>query len=160
MSRLRTSATIAALCLCLAGSAARASPAAAGAGAHVGPNQFFFGVINGHLGNAPIFMRCVGPIRPGETGHPMPNQYMEVHPEAGPLPGGYTGSAADHIFAYFVLPTPIPQGVNLTNYEVKIAIPTKFTLPCSGRGTVNFSPQPTSSTARSELMSVTFIGQP
>jgi hypothetical protein len=160
MSRLRRSAMFAAVCLCLTGLAALASPAIASADNSIGPNQFFFGMINGHVADAPIFMRCVGPIHPGETGHPMPNQSMVVHPEAGPLPGGYTGSAANRIFAYIVLPTPIPQGVNLTHYGVKVGIPTTFTLPCSGRGTVNFSPRPTSPTAQSELLSVTFIGQP
>jgi hypothetical protein len=160
MSRLRTSAILAALCLCFAGPAALASPAIAGADTRIGPNQSFFGLVNGHVANATIFMRCFGPIHPGDTGHPSPNQFVEVHPEAGPLPGGFTGSAADHIFAYFVLPTPIPQGVNLKHYGVKVGIPTGFALPCSGQGEMNFAPLPTSPTARSEIISVRFVGQP
>lgn len=160
MSRLRTSAMLAALCFCLAGPAALASPAYAGAASRIGPNQPFFGLVNGHVANATIFMRCFGPVRPGETGHPSPNQFVEVNPEAGPLPGGFTGSAANHIFAYFVAPTPIPQGVNLTHYGVKVGIPTRFRLPCSGPGAMSFAPLPTSPSARSETISLTFVGQP
>lgn len=158
MSRLRTSTAVAALCLGLALPLALTSNA--DAGTQIGPNQVFVGNVNGRRGHAPVFMACYGPIRPGQTGHPLPNQYVEVRQAPSPVPSGFTGSSANHIFAYFVVPTPIPQGVNLTAYDVRVAIPTRFVLPCAGQGTVNFAPMPTSPTARSAYVSVSFVGQP
>jgi hypothetical protein len=158
MSRLRISTAIAALCLGLAIPIALTTPAVAGP--RIGPNQSFVGIVNGHQANAPVFMACFGPIRPGQTGHPFPNQYVEVRQAPTPVPSGFTGSNANHIFAYFVVPTPVPEGVNLTRYGMKVLIPTTFVLPCAGGGTVNFAPLPTSPTARSASVSVSFIGQP
>jgi hypothetical protein len=40
----------------------------------IGPNQYFSGVVNGHTGHATINMACFGPIRPGQTGHPLAGQ--------------------------------------------------------------------------------------
>ena len=55
----------------------------AGAAVKVGPNQYFTGVINGRNGNTatpiPIRMACFGPVKPGETGHPMSGQTLAVH---------------------------------------------------------------------------------
>jgi hypothetical protein len=159
MTRHRLPVTIAAVSLTLAAPAALAGPAVA-AGPKVGPNQSFTGLVNGRPANADVMMACFGPVRPGQTGHPLPHQYLEVILTPGPLPGGFTGSKADHIFAQFVVPTPIPEGVNFKRYDVKVAIPTSFVLPCSGPGTVTFTPLPTSPSAQSEKVSVHYVPQP
>lgn len=61
----------------------------AGAANTVGPDQFFTGVVNGVPGNTivPITIRmaCFGPIRPGQTGHPMAGQTLAVHQLFPPL---------------------------------------------------------------------------
>ena len=71
----------------------------AGAANRVGPHQYFTGVINGTHGNTetpiPIHMACFGPLRPGETGHPMRGQTLAVHqlfPPAGTTTLGETGN--------------------------------------------------------------------
>ena len=44
-----------------------------------------------------IGMACVGPIKPGETGHPMPGQTLAVHQLFPPASGslGYTGNDSE-----------------------------------------------------------------
>jgi hypothetical protein len=76
-----------------------AGPAAA-AGSTVGPHQYFAGLVNGRHSQAAVLVACPGPIIPGQTGHPFANQPLEVL-QAVAVPGGFTGSAANRIVAYF-----------------------------------------------------------
>lgn len=68
----------------------------------IGPNQPFSGYINGHPpGQAVIQTTCAGPVLPGETGNPLPNQTVEVKlgVTSGSTDSGYTGTAANNIRA-------------------------------------------------------------
>jgi hypothetical protein len=66
------------------------------------PKQYFTGVINGKDGNTttPITIRmaCAGPIRPGQTGHPVAGQTLAVH-QLFPLASGSLSYTADAISA-------------------------------------------------------------
>ncbi|MEA2591787.1 MAG: hypothetical protein QOD62_1618 [Actinomycetota bacterium] len=42
------------------------------------PDQQFVGLVNGYTQNAPIRMACLGPVRPGQQGHPFAGQWAEV----------------------------------------------------------------------------------
>jgi hypothetical protein len=120
----------------------------------------FTGLVNGTgVGTgspAVIKVVCLGPILSGETGHPLAGQTVEALPAAASsTTAGYTGSAADRIVVDFGAPaTTLP--VTLTDWAVPAAIPTSLVLPCSGTGTVSFSPEPTSATARSATVTVLY----
>ena len=142
---------------------AAAAPASATA---IGPDQYFVADVNGHVtGPAPIQMGCFGPIFPGETGHPLAGQYVEVLPPdtaAGSV--GFTGSAADAIdvsiiYSQGTITRVVPLG-ELTSYGTKLAISTGLLLPCSGSATAVFDPTPTSPTAQAADLTVNFVGQP
>jgi hypothetical protein len=161
---LRAAATAAALGLAT-GLATAVAPAAHAAGAvdpaPIGPNQFFSGLVNGVSTDAAIQMACFGAITPGETGHPLPGQSVEVlpAPAAGTVDVGYTGSAATEIVVNFG-PASTTTPVTLGYYAVKADIPTSLVLPCAGTGTVVFTPAPGSPTARSATLPVRYVGQP
>jgi hypothetical protein len=145
---------------------AAAGPASAATTAGIGPNQYFVADVNGHVTSpAPISMACFGPVMPGETGHPMAGQYVEVLPattNAGSI--GYTGSLADAVNVAIVYSQGtashyVPIGT-VTAYGMPLAIPTSLVLPCYGSGTAVFDPTPTSPTAVAADLTVSFIGQP
>jgi hypothetical protein len=121
------------------------------------PNQYFTGLVNNHPpGQAVIYVICPGPVN---TGHPKANQPVEVKPSVptSTVDLGYTGSAGTHIKASL---TPSATSVLLasfTSYFVKKNIPTSITLPCSGTGTVAFTPGPNSPTTRTAKLRVKFI---
>ncbi|HEX4704546.1 MAG TPA: hypothetical protein VH352_20635 [Pseudonocardiaceae bacterium] len=132
--------------------------------APIGPNQFFTGIVNGASVNATITTNCIGPIRPGETGNPLPNQYVEVSP--GPSSGnvgiGFTGSNGNSVIV--VLNTGGPTGPiqtvligTLHDYIVHLPIPTGITVPCAGPGDVAFVPSPGSSNAKSAIVNVNLV---
>jgi hypothetical protein len=125
--------------------------------APIGPNQYFYGLVNDHAGQANILMGCAGPA--GGTGHPLPGQTVKVLPGPAPISSdvGFTGSAAHAIAVRFPGPTVTDTPVILRDYAVSAEIPTWLTLPCSGSGTVTFVPEPTSPTARTATVTVTFI---
>jgi hypothetical protein len=130
----------------------------------IGHDQYFSGYVNNHPpGQAVILTNCIGPIRLGETGNPLPNQPVEVKPvvATGTTDVGYTGSAANSINA--LLGTPVGAVVVIAAftgyYEIRY-IPTTIRVPCSGSGTVIFAPSPGSVTARPATLAVTFVGQP
>jgi hypothetical protein len=144
----------------------------AGAAVKVGPDQFFTGVINGHDGNttSPITIRmaCLGPVKPGETGHPMAGQTLAVHqlfpPTATGDSLGFTGNDAE-IGAFFNAPPPVtPGGATgtpiFTRYDVSQRLPTSLTLPCGGTGTAFFTPIPVVPPSRTAGVPVRFVGQP
>lgn len=136
----------------------------------IGPKQFFAGMVNGKTGlgaPAQINMACFGAIRPGQMGHPMAGQSVEVlRPVVVSARDGYTGSSANSIVAFFgpPPPTPVPSTTSTVTfhwYGVVKAIPTSLLLPCSGTGTVTFVPLPMSPpTSRAATVPVTYVGQP
>ncbi|MFG2041644.1 hypothetical protein [Dactylosporangium sp. NPDC048998] len=130
--------------------------------APIGPNQSFVGLVNDQTANATIRMACFGPVRPGQTGHPMDGQTVKVLPVIGPSPAeaGYTGSAANSVLVNFGPASSGSSPIVLQMWAVSAKIPTTLVLPCGGTGTVTFAPSPTSATARSATVQVVFVGQP
>jgi hypothetical protein len=124
--------------------------------APIGPNQYFYGLVNDHAGQASILMGCPGP---SQTGHPLAGQTVKVFPAPAPATSdlGFTGSAANAIAVRFPGPTVTNTPVILRDYAVSAPIPTSLTLPCSGSATVAFVPEPTSPTAHTAIVTVTFI---
>lgn len=167
-SLLRVGATLG---LTILAGSVMALPAAAAV--KVGPNQYFTGVINGRNGNTatpiPIRMACFGPVRPGETGHPMSGQTLAVHelfpPTATTGSLGFTGRDS-RIGVFFNAPPPVTPGGSVTTtpifkrYDVSKPLSTSLTLPCGGTGTVYFTPIPVVSPSRSATVPVEFVGQP
>jgi hypothetical protein len=144
----------------------------ASAAGTVGPKQYFTGLINGKNGNSAIpiaiHMACFGPIRPGQTGHPMGGQTLAVHqlfpptPTAGSL--GYTGTGSQ-IGVFFNAPPPAEARASggtptFRQYDQPQPLPSSLTLPCAGRGTVWFTPIPVVPPSRSASVPVEFVGQP
>jgi hypothetical protein len=126
----------------------------------IAPNTYFTGQVNGAGSDAIIKVVCPGPITPGETTHPLDGQSIEVEtllPSAS-NEGGFTGSAAHSIDA--LLSTPSGAAANppvvFTSYFAPATIPTTWVVPCSGTGVITFIPLPTSPTARSYALTVTF----
>ena len=139
----------------------------------VGPRQYFAGLVNGQAGigtPVPIKMACFGPVRPGEKGHPMAGQTVEVMRPLVIVVGhsGYTGKNATSIVAFFGPPPPTPSPVpptastvTFTRYGVKKPIPMSLLLPCYGTGTVSFIPMPQSPpSSRDATVPVSYVGQP
>jgi hypothetical protein len=127
------------------------------------PNMYFVATVNG--GNAttaePIIkVFCPGPITPGETGHPLAGQKVEVESVLPPttVVPGFTGSAANSIDAIFSSPSSasVNPPIVLTSFFAPVAIPTTLNLPCGGEGVVSFVPIPTSPTARGYAVKVLF----
>ena len=134
----------------------------------VGPNQYFGGLVNGNNGTAaraPIRMACFGAIKPGQKGHPMGGQTVEVfRPEVIVVHhAGYTGKNVDHVVASFgpsPSATPVANTVIFNKFGVNKPIPTSLLLPCAGAGTVTFTPAPASRTSHAATVPVSYIGQP
>jgi hypothetical protein len=139
----------------------------------IGPNQLFAASVNGQTGGAmraTIRMACFGPIRPGQTGHPMAGQTVEVfRPEVIVAHDGFTGPTANEIAVFFNAPPPSPattptasSSVTFHRYGVRRAIPTPIFLPCAGQGNVYCAPLPASplGPARSAVVPVNYVGQP
>ena len=104
----------------------------------IGPDQFFTAEVNGPATTAApsaIKVVCPGPATPGQMGHPIAGQTVEVllvlPPAVSPNSLGYTGSAAHQIDVFF---SPASSGVaapvTLTAYGVVAKIPTTLLLPC------------------------------
>ena len=128
------------------------------------PDQQFVGLINGTNNgtgqNVTVKMACFGPVRPGQTGHPFGGQPVEVAKAEVIATFGYTGSLGTSIVANFPSTGATPQRLPFTDYGAPQNIPTTWFFPCYGSGTVVFSPQPTSPTAKSFTVTVNFVGQP
>jgi len=154
------------LALALAVVALSAAPAVAAAASTqqvqdpipIGKNQYFTGLINGAPpGPAVIEVVCPGPATPGETGPPAGNQTVEVEPATS------TSSTAD--IGYTGASTRIDASLNttvailfasFTSYYAPSYIPTGIRLPCSGTGTVVFTPSPGGSGSRAAELTVEF----
>ncbi|RCG31573.1 hypothetical protein DQ384_08345 [Sphaerisporangium album] len=130
--------------------------------APIGPNQYFSGLVNGQSTSAIIRMACFGPVRPGQTGHPMAGQTAGVRPAPSSSTSGvgYTGSAATAIGVAFRNASSATPPIVLRYYGVAAEIPTTLTLPCYGSGVVEFLPTPSSPTAHPATVTVNFVGQP
>jgi hypothetical protein len=126
----------------------------------IGPNENFRGFINNHPpGKAVITVICPGPVN---TGHPAAGQKIEVK-TAQPTSTfdlGFTGSAGKKITAALAPSATTTILVSFTSFFVPKNIPTSITVPCSGTGKVVFRPSPTSPTARSAVLPVTFMAGP
>jgi hypothetical protein len=120
----------------------------------IGPNTYFQGQVNGVSANAQVKVICVGPLA---TGHAAAGQYVDAIVTA-PITNtsGYTGSAAHEVVVTFG-PSAASAGIILTSWSVAVPIPTTLILPCGGTGTVTFTPEPTSNTARASTVSVRFF---
>ena len=142
-----------------------ATPALADGGvvdpAPIGPGNYFIGEVGNTAGPAIIHMACYGPVILGQTGHPVAGQTVKALPVAPPVTSipGYTGTAANSIAVSFGV-TSATTPIILHDWAVPATIPATLTLPCSGTGTVTFTPIPTSPTARAATVSVTFVGGP
>ncbi|PZS23754.1 MAG: hypothetical protein DLM54_00795 [Acidimicrobiales bacterium] len=138
-------------------------------GNQVRPNHTFGGLVNrsnGFSSPATIRMACFGPVRPGQVGHPMAGQSVEVfRPEAIRGHFGNTGAKGHSIEAYVggssanAIP-PEMYVATFYRYDVAKAIPTSLELPCGGGGVVTFAPRPGSPTAHPATVAVNFVGQP
>ncbi|MEV6009750.1 hypothetical protein AB0M29_23425 [Streptomyces sp. NPDC051976] len=141
-----------------------AGPAAAGVvdPAPIAPHQLFVGQVNGVTVGAVIKVGCFGPVTPGETGHPMAGQTVDVMPDVAvptPADAGYTGELADHINVGFGNAISAGPVVALRWYAVRVAIPTSLNLPCYGDGKVYFVPAPTSPSARNATVPVSYVSE-
>jgi hypothetical protein len=126
----------------------------------IGPNEYFRGFINNHPpGKAVITVICPGPVN---TGHPAANQTIEVKTTqpTSTFDTGFTGSAGTKITAALAPASTTTILASFTSYFVPKKIPTSITVPCSGTGKVVFRPSPTSSTAKSAVLPVTFMAGP
>ncbi len=144
--------------------AVTAAPASADAiidPAPIGPHQYFFGEVNGQAGHATIKMGCFGPIYRGQHGHPLAGQTVKVLPAPTPTTSdlGFTGSTARAIDVRFPTPTVAKVPVVVRDYAVTAPIPVSLILPCAGSGKVAFVPDPTSPTAHTATVTVSFVGQ-
>jgi hypothetical protein len=125
----------------------------------IGPHQFFLGQVNGVSIGAVVKVGCFGPVTSTSTGHPLAGQTVAVQEEADATgkDDGYTGESADHVAVEFEsLPTS-SAALQLRGYGVTAEIPTTLSLPCGGTGKVVFVPGPTSGTARSATVAVTYV---
>lgn len=118
----------------------------------VQPEQRFIGVVNGDHSNAVVYVVCPGPASPGQTGHPAGGQFVAVILVQGA--GGSTGAAATSIVARFAEDSSV--SVALRRYGVARSIPTTLLLPCSGTGSVTFSPTPATATSFGDTVKVAY----
>ncbi len=128
----------------------------------VAPNMYFTGVVGNQTSPGVIVTDCVGPIVQGETGHPVGGQSVEaITASSSAADTGYTGSAAHSILVTLGVPSSTSSDVigTTSNFFVPLAIPTTLTVPCAGSGVVTFAPQPTSPTAVSATVDVTFVSE-
>jgi len=131
--------------------------AAGAAGPAIGPNQHYLGSVNGKHADAVIRVVCPGPAGGTRTGPPTANQTVRVtRVRAG---GGYTGAQGHKVWAEFG--NDKMHVVGFARYGVTHPIPTTLRLPCQGKGTVRFTTcfgtLPCSSTAKDDVVRVTFV---
>jgi len=93
----------------------------------------------------------------GPTGHPLPNQTVEVRPVLTALTSvtGFTGARGTRVGVS--LDTSAGTPVVLRFWQTKTDIPADALVPCTGSGVVSFVPDPTSPTARRAAVEVGFF---
>ena len=121
------------------------------------PNQHYLGYVNGKHAKAVIRVVCPGPAGGTRTGPPAGNQSVRlVRVRSG---AGYTGASGRKIWAEFA--NDKVHVVGFSRYRVTHPIPTALRLPCQGTGTVRFTTcfgtMPCSSTAKDDVLRVTFV---
>jgi hypothetical protein len=125
----------------------------------VGANQFFTALVNDRSGQSRIAVNCDGPTDVVPTGHPVAGQTVEAIQTSaivGPS-DGFTGTAARALDVSFGRSGSPAFDVQLRFFRQRLPIPTTLVVPCSGPGIVRFVPDPTSPTARSAAVKVTFV---
>jgi len=133
-----------------------ATPATAVPSFPVLPNQYFDGVVNGKTAAAIVRTICPGPST--TQGHPVSGQTLSVTllASGSTTSTGFTGSLGNSIAA-----VPVTNVANdpvvFTEYFHSSALPTSWTVPCSGTGTIAFTPLPGSPTARTDFVSVRYF---
>ncbi|WP_327286944.1 hypothetical protein [Streptomyces sp. NBC_01198] len=156
---LRSLGTVAALAV--AGASLGLSSAGAVSPLPVGPGQTFVGQVNGVTIGAVIKVGCFGPVTPASTGHPLAGQHVSAQLVSGTAPAsatvGYTGTAADRDLVGFGTAVSVAPVTEVKAYGLAVAIPQALNLPCYGTGTVSFLPAPTSPTAQTALVGVTYV---
>jgi hypothetical protein len=126
----------------------------------IGPSAYFIGLVNGKSNDAVITVACATAPAAGAIGHPVADQTLEVDTVlAITLSTGFTGSAAHSIDATLgpAATSSANPPVVFTSFFAPAAIPTTYAVPCSGTGEITFTPLPTSETAQSFTVSVTFV---
>jgi hypothetical protein len=159
-----------ALLMALVAGAVTGAGAATGAGAvpihsNIRPHQLFVGAINGSTGDpapAVIKVTCPVPFGPGQTGHPLGDQFVMVRPATSTAAStGNTGDGGTSVAVFSGPPPPAAAAVGeLTFYRYGVGkpIPTTLSVPCSGTGTVSFVPFPRDPpTSRSANVAVTYV---
>lgn len=151
----------------LAAAAVSAGTAAAGAAGPIqdpipiGPNMYFYGLVNGKAANAVVQVVCPGPVGPNSTGHPVDGQSVEVRSVVPPVSSqyGYTGSSARQIDAGLTLPSSSVANppIVFTSFFAPGKIPAGWVVPCGGSTTMVFVPLSSSTTARSYTLTVSFV---
>lgn len=124
----------------------------------IGPNEYFQGQVKGVHSGAVIYVVCPGPVTPGQLGHPVSGQAVQVVLGSSAAVGGYTGSLGKSVVASFgPATTSAPQALTFTSYYAPQNIPTTWWLPCGGNAVIPFTPQPTSPTAVTDHVGVTYV---
>ena len=129
----------------------------------IGPNQSFVGLVNNHSTNATIEMACFGPSRPGEYGHPLAGQTLEVKlvgPVTSAVPLAFTGTAREIQATYPISNTLEILLADFSSYYVQVPLSTSLTLPCTGTAVIPFTPVEGGPRARPWKTKVTFVPQP
>lgn len=159
----RTGAAVAAITLTLTALSASQALAATPPTVAVGPHQLFQGAVNGQASDATIDMACAGPVYPGETGHPAAGQTTGVtlitDPSGTTAVYGYTGDTASSIVAGLSPVSSVSKPVAVFSGYGTQALSTSVTLPCSGTGTLEFTPSPDSG-GRAYALTVRFVSLP
>ncbi|MGO9971609.1 MAG: hypothetical protein ACLP01_02015 [Solirubrobacteraceae bacterium] len=109
----------------------------------IGPDQPFVGLVKGSPSNAVIEMACFGPSQPGEYGHPLAGQTLEVEPVgpvANPVAWGFTGTAHQIDATYVISNTLEILLASFSSYYVKVPLSTSLSFPCSGSALIPFTP--------------------
>ncbi len=123
----------------------------------IGPDQYFTGLVNDRTADAVIRMACPGPAT--GSGHPVAGQTIGVTQVFPPFTGpvatiGYTGKTANSIAADQPASAAAAPIATFTVYGDQ-ALSTKIFLPCSGTGTILFTPAPNDG-GRASSIPVTF----
>ena len=131
-------------------------PGTAVAATPIGPNQIFIGEVNGSAAPVNFDVVCPGAAN---TGHAFGDTVGVVKLQ-DPIPGfGRTGSATsiaadlEYTMGNIVVFEPV---ITFTTYTT-MAVPETVTAPCSGKGTMVFTPVNGGPTATPSSVSVTFV---
>jgi hypothetical protein len=134
--------------------AVAAPVAAQAADAAIGPGQNFIGQVNSSSQSAVITVVCLGPA---STGRPFGDTVSVVQLVGAPLGAGYTGDAKSiSVDVAFISPAPRPAHVATFTAYTSQDFPPTLLLPCSGAGTVTFTPVNGGPSAVPTTVKVTF----